>query len=60
MNEYITYKHYLLQTNTKDSREAFRAYLDQYDSTWQTMPEKMREQCFADWWNRRFIVSAWV
>lgn len=56
----ITYKHYLLKNNIKDSMEAFRAYLDQYDTVWQTMPEKMQEQCIGDWYNRRFIVSPWM
>lgn len=56
----MTYKHYILVNNLKDTEDTYRKYLAQYHTHWATMPEGMKDQFISVNFKYRFTNMSWA
>lgn len=54
----MTYKYYIRLNNIKDSKQAFREYLEKYSDTYKALPDGMKKQVANANYNFRFIDNA--
>ena len=56
--EKMTYSYYIRLNNIKDSKQAFREYLEKYNNTYKALPDGMKKQVANANYNFRFIDNA--
>ena len=57
MNKFDSYKHYILANKIKDSKEAYREYLEMASPIFRLMNDKMKEQHIEKTYLYRFTIQ---